>query len=506
MKFKDIFTLILIFPFLAVACSTVFSLTNTNGNTTIQSEDIPTVESGELDSNMQQPLDSEPPQGPPRSEDGQVPKEEPPDSTPMGIEEGVPGGNGSFSVEKGLATATGSVVIDGETERIADEIIKADEEDQSAVYAINGADVSLENVTIITTGDSTSNDKSSFYGLNAGVLAASGSVVHMSGGSIGTSGRDANGAFASGENSLVNLSDMTINATGGGAHGVMATLGGEMILTNVNINTSGRSSAPIATDRGSGTIKVFGGTVNTAGEGSPCYYSTGVIDVQDAICLSSGSQSVVIEGSNAVNVVDSQLTSTKEEKNGIMIYQSFSGDAQGSEGVFNMTGGSLSHTATTGPLFFITNATAYITLQNVDMNIVSGELLLASATDRWGKEGENGGTVYLTSDGQSLTGDIRADAISRVHVTLKNKSTLIGMINDDQQADSVRIMLDELSTWYLTGDSYISCVADEEGIAGDTIKNIIGNGYNVYYDGSSCSDLGNKTYTLINEGELLPME
>lgn len=45
----------------------------------------------------------------------------------------------------------------------------------------------------------------------------------------------------------------------------MATQGGLMALTDVDISTSGVHSAPIATDRGGGTITVAGGESITSG-------------------------------------------------------------------------------------------------------------------------------------------------------------------------------------------------------------------------------------------------
>ena len=97
---------------------------------------------------------------------------------------------------------------------------------------------------------------------------------------------------------------------------------------------------------------------------------------------------------------------------GVMIYQSFSGDAQGARGVFTMTGGSLANTAATGPLFYVNNSTGVIMLKGVKVTATSGALVDASANSRWGNSGPNGGNVILTADGQNLSGDMTADKIS----------------------------------------------------------------------------------------------
>ena len=407
-------------------------------------------------------------------------------------------------MDDGLATATGTYTLDGQVDTLSGETIEATAEDQSAVYAINGANLSLNDVTINTSGDSSSSDNSSFYGLNAGVLAASTSTIQMTGGSITTSGSGANGAFATGEDSTVNLTNMTISATGGGAHGVMATRGAQINLENVDITTTGRSSAPIATDRGGGTITVIGGTLNTSGEGSPCYYSTGVLDISDNTCISTGTESAVIEGANSIILNDSELTSIAAGSKGVMIYQSFSGDAQGSDGVFTMTGGSIAHLANDGPLFYVTNTNGYITLSGVEVNAASGVLLRAEGNDRWGTQGKNGGTAYFTADEQDLTGDFLADSISNMNITLQNNSVLNGAINVENVAKSAALTLDGSSTWNVTEDSYLSCLTDTAGISGTAVSNISGNGHTVYYNAAGCPALNSQTYSLNNGGTLQP--
>jgi hypothetical protein len=68
----------------------------------------------------------------------------------------------------------------------------------------------------------------------------------------------------------------------------------------------------------------------------------------------------------------------------MMIYQSMSGDATGAKGTFTMTGGSLTGTDATGPLFYITNSTGTITLKSgVTVSEASG-VLLSAAAGSWG--------------------------------------------------------------------------------------------------------------------------
>jgi hypothetical protein len=302
------------------------------------------------------------------------------------------------------------------------------------------------------------------------------------------------------------VSDTTIVAAGDGGHGVMATNGGSITLTNVKISTSGAHSAPIATDRGSGTVTVTGGTMTTSGQDSPGVYSTGDIRVIGAVITATGSEAAVIEGANLIDLTNVTLSSSFENKWGVMIFQSMSGDAEGTEGSFTMTGGSLSLTATSGPLFFVTNSTGIINLRGVAITAASGLLVEAKATERWGISGSNGGAVILTAEEQVLTGDLVADSLSSLSVTLQNNSSLTGAINSENTAKSANLTLDASSTWIVTGDSYLTCLTISGGVSGDAITNLIGNGHTVYYDASACPELGGQTYTLGNGGFLKPLD
>ena len=415
-------------------------------------------------------------------------------------------GTGGSSVEEGLSTATGAYTLSGSTAIESDQTYTASNEDQSGVYITDGGNLTLNNVTVNTSGNTSSDENSSFYGLNAGILASSGSTITVNGGTISTTGTGSNGAFAIGEGTTVNLSNVNINATGDGGHGVMATQGGTMTLTDVNMTTSGAHSAPIATDRGSGTITSTGGTLTTSGADSPCYYSTGILNISTGTCNAIGSEVAVIEGANSVNLTDTNAISNVPDKWAVMIYQSFSGDAEGSDGVFTMTGGSLTYTDAQSPLFYITNTNGYITLKGVDVTAASGILLQTEGNDRWGMSGSNGGTVYFTADSQTLTGNLIADAISTLNIELKNASSLTGAINAENTAKAVTVTLDASSSWTVTQDSYITCLVDADGISGMNITNINGNGHTVYYDATSCSALNGQTYTLNGGGTLTPAE
>ena len=404
-------------------------------------------------------------------------------------------------------TITAVYTQDGRSERADGETYTAANADQSAVYVNNSGKLTLTNAAITTSGNTSSQDNSSFHGLNAAVLAAGGSSINLSDSAIATSGGGANGAFATDARSSITLSNVTIQASADGAHGVMATNGGSLTLTNVDITTAGSSSGAIATGRGSGTINVTGGTVITSGQNSPDIYSTGAISVTGGTMRATGAEAAVIEGGNSITLTNTSLFSTMRNW-GVLIYQSTSGDVQGTQGAqgsFTMTGGSLSYDPTSGPLFYVTNATAVIKLKSVVISSASGILLKASAGD-WGTTGSNGGDVIFTADSQTLTGDLVADNLSSISLTLQKDSTWTGTINGDHTAKSTHLTLDATTSWYLTGDSYLTCLTDPGEIYDTIVANITGNGYTVYYEASACPNLHGRTYPLLAGGSLKPAE
>lgn len=405
-----------------------------------------------------------------------------------------PGGGG----EQTVVTGTGAYTVSGDTVTKSNQDIIASEVNQSVVKVTNKGTLTILNSTLTKGGGNTSSeDSSNFYGVNAGVLAEAGSTINIDSCAINTSAEGSNGIFATGAGSTINVSNVTINTTGNSSRGLDATLTGTVNAKNIKITTNGAHCAALATDRGRGTINVIDAVLNTAGEGSPGVYSTGIITVANANITATGSEAAAIEGKNSISLTDTTISGAK--KRGVMMYQSYSGDAEVGTSAFTMNRGVL--TAAEGPLFYITNTDAIINLKNIKATATSGKLLTACA-DSWGTTGVNGGNVTLNADSQTLTGDITCDKISTISVLLKNSSNLKSTINTENTGKSVAISLDSTSTWNVTGSSYVTSLTD----ADSTLGNIDDNGNTIYYDStvSANSWLNGNTITLKDGGKLAP--
>lgn len=416
-----------------------------------------------------------------------------PDGPPPGGMGMPPGGH----FDEGLVKAA-LMVAEGETVRRGEEI-RAAGENESAVVAKGTGKVELRGNTITTSGNTTSQDHSSFQGLNAGVLGRDEAEIRLSGNRISTSGLGANAIFACGKSIIYSDGDV-INCTGDGGHGIMCSGGGTIHAVNVDITTSGKNAAPVATDRGGGTITVGGGRIVSHGQDSPGLYSTGRLILSGVDIASDGAEVAVIEGSNQIRLDSCRLACSFARKWGIMVYQSFSGDAEGADGEFEAAGSAIHVTGEDSPLFFVTNSTAYIALDGNDIRCVSG-ILLDAAASRWGRQGENGGTAVITARRQVLEGSLLADADSRIRLHLTEGSLLKGTVNPGASAKAADVFIDKDSRWELSQDAYVSVIeadmAEDGGVA-----NITGNGHDLYYDAARNPSLGGKAYPLQGGGEM----
>ena len=407
----------------------------------------------------------------------------PPGDPPAGGPGGAPGGAPSA-----VDTGSGAYVLkDGEA--LTGGTYSSTNADENAIRAEGTTTSTLNNVTVDkSAGAASSNDASSFYGLNSAILALDTATLNINGGTVTATAEGANGVFAY-DGATINIKDTVINVTGGNAGGIEVAGGGTMTATNLTVNSTVK--AAIRSDRGGGTLIVDGGTYTTAGSsGAPAIYSTADITVSNATLTANDSEAVVVEGFNSVTINNSTVSgsmtgmtgnSGSENIHNVMLYQSMSGDAEVGTSSFTMNGGSL--TAKKGDMFYVTNTTSIISLNGVTLNPAEGaNLLVVSGNDAsrgWGTAGANGGKVTFNTVKQTLVGDITVDSISTLAMNITDSSTFTGSINKDgTSASSLSVKLDGTSTWSLTADSYVTAF---DG----SLDNVQTNGFKLYVNGTA---------------------
>jgi hypothetical protein len=413
-----------------------------------------------------------------------------------------PGGFGGHGPQQKNIKYTGATTLKAATSETS-KAYKSSTTDESALLISTNEAVTIAQPTISKTGDSDGGDNCSFYGVNAALLVKDGSTTTIKGGTITSSAMGANGVFsyggnggrngAEGDGTTVIIEDTKITTTGNGSGGIMTTGGGVMKAKNLTVNTSGRSSAPIRSDRGGGTVTVEGGSYTSSGQGSPVIYSTADITVSNAVLTSTMSEGAVIEGKNSITLNKCQVSVSNTRRNshaqfldGIMLFQSFSGDAASGNSHFTMNGGTL--TSSQGHLFHITNTNAIITLNGVKLtNNDPGKVLLSVCADGWQGAANK---AALNANSQQLEGNILVGSDSELTLILSDGSSFTGCIAGNitnaagdtvsTETGKVDVTLGDGCTWNLTADTHIT------SFTGD-VSCIKSNGHRLYVNGKQLS-------------------
>ncbi len=443
------------------------------------------------------------------SSDGQTPPDMP--SGENGEGQTPPDGQGPQGGE-GANTQTfdysgsysGTLTASGSENSSSDETLEATESDQNVALAQDGGTLTVDNGTLTKSGDDTNGDNCNFYGLNSIALTVgSESLTKISNSTLNATSEGSNGIFAT-DNGTVYANNDTISTTAGNSRGLDATYGGTIIANQMTISTQGDHSASIATDRGGGNVSVTNSELSTAGSGSPLLYSTGDVEVDNVTGTATGSQIAGMEGLNKIYIYNSQLSSTNNAisgsdpiKNGVIIYQSTSGDADTSaseKARFEASNSILSTTIDSGSMFYVTNTDANVVLSSTLLSFDSDNVNLLQVegndSNGWGSAGSNGATLKFTGLSETLNGNITVDSISSADIYLLEQTTYTGATSITQNANSstsadsnITMNISSDSKWVVTGDSTVTNLNVEEG--------------------GKIVDADGKTVTIVNNGKTI---
>jgi hypothetical protein len=406
----------------------------------------------------------------------------------------------SVSAAEKTAVLSGVISADGKTVTVKEKSVESVKPGQSVVVVLEGGSMTVTGTVLEKTGDSSDPDQSNFTGMNAAALASGGTLV-LENVQINTRAEGANAVFSTGKNSLITVRGIKIRTAGNSSRGLDATYGGTIHASDADITTEGAHCAALATDRGEGTVTVNGGTVSTSGEGSPVIYSTGTISASNLRGKASGSEIAVIEGKNSITLDGCSLQGAGTQ--GIMLYQSFSGDAGEGTSVFTAKNSSFT-SSSSGPFFYVTNTDAAADVSSCTFVYPSGILVKVAGNDGsrgWGEQGSNGGTFRLSAHDQKLDGDIVCDSISSMDFVLASGAVYTGAVNSAKQG-AVSVTIEKNAVWNVTGDSYLSSLKDTDV----TYANIHSGGHTVFYDEGDASGSvpAGKTVALPGGGKLVP--
>ncbi len=426
------------------------------------------------------------PQPPAMNAQGQLPPGPPPDGKFGGMQES----------SNDASSLTAVKTVDGSSLNLVGQNLASTGTNENVLLVRKDGSLTLTDSKLSKTGDSSSADASNFTGQNAIILANNSNAV-LENLTLTSDADGANAIFATGEKAQVTAKHIKIHTKNNSSRGLDATYGGTIHAEDVDITTEGAHCGALATDRGEGNVIVNGAKIHTSGEGSPCIYSTGNIQLTNGEGVATSSEIAVVEGKNSITLQNANLTG--HIKHGVMLYQSFSDDAN--VGVASFTAkDSVLNNNSSGPMFYITNTTAKAALEHTTLN-QSGDILVKITSDRWGSAGKNGGDFTLNTQNQQLNGQILANNISKVTLNLGEGSTFSGTINNDNQAETANISLTKGASWQLTADAYVTTITDEQ----TDFSNIVSNKHNIYYDKENNPHLNGRTINLPGGGKLKPM-
>ena len=418
---------------------------------------------------------------------GQPPSENPPAAGNQSGGQptsGGPGGGANTQSYDYSGTNKGELTASKKRVKVSNKTIKSTTADVNTLLAKSGGILTVKNSKITKSGDDTNGDNVNFYGINSSALAVGkGSKLFLSKSSIASTSEGSNGIFST-DKATVYANDVKITTKkSGNSRGLDATYSGVIYANKMNISTEGAHSAAVATDRGGGYISVTNSTFKTSGSVSPLIYSTGDIEVDAVKGTATGSQIAGIEGQNRILIYNSSLTSTNDAisgsdpiKNGVIIYQSTSGDAETASsklGDFEAVDSTLKTTISGGAMFYVTNTNAKVVLQNTKLDFDSSKVDLINASgnnsNSWGSQGSNGGKVTFTGIKEILKGNITVDTISNVNLYLTKNSKWTGSATIENNSagttskSPLTVNVDKSSKWVVTKSTTVSNLNVEKG-------------------------------------------
>ncbi len=352
-------------------------------------------------------------------------------------------GSAEVTIGNKTVTLNGAYVVDGTDAVINGGTYYTDAGDTNVFLVINGGSLTISNAEITKAGDAGTNESTrtsdvsddyNFYGINSVILVvgeeSSATITNCI---VNSDCSGANAIFST-DGAAVTAENVQIDTAGDSSRGVYATYEGSIEASHLTITTAGAHCAPIATDRGGGYVTVKDSLLSCSGDGSPCIYSTGEIKVENVVGTSTGAQAAVIEGKNSIEMTGCEFT-VSGGNNGIMLYQSMSGDAADSDATSEVSTLTMADTTINvtngGPLFYVTNTSTVVNLNGGNTLTADSGIFAYAAAGRWGNEGSNGGDLTLDLNGDSVADTLETDSLGSITVNTSEGSSVTGETSGD---------------------------------------------------------------------------
>jgi len=345
------------------------------------------------------------------------------------------------------------------------------EMNSSVVYATNGVELLLTRLRLNKTAGATIDENHRINGHNSALLVDGGSKVTLEFSTVNGHVSGADAITATGQGTTLDIVEGSVTVSRSEAAGVNAADGGKIRLDKTIFYTYSSQDPAMLASPG-GVIEANGIQGQSSGQASPMCFSRGDLTASGCKLMSQKWSICSVDGGKLT------LTDNSLSAGGVCGFLIYGPVDRSENGDLTLTKNSI--TVNDGPLFFVTNTSAAITVEGNKITSKSKDLMIVRSDD-WGVKGSNGGDAKLTINKQALKGNITVDSISSLQLKINKGGKLKGHINDaENRCAKVKVELAAGASWQTKGENYITSIKFDQPVE-KGVKQLKGK-HVIYYD------------------------
>lgn len=344
-------------------------------------------------------------------------------------------------------------IIDGSEESLMNETIESTQPNHSVICNQNGGTVTLDQNTLVKSGDSINTD-----GTNSIVYTTGSSFTKIDQSDLQSTSKGSSGIVAN-EKAMVYANDSTIMTSNDSSNGLEAVSSGQIIANQMDIATQGNQSAAVNVKQNDGSISLTNSILSTDGNDAPLLHANGTIEADNVSGNASHSKIAEVEGGQHLSIYNSQLSSTNNHllqneliKNGIRI-QCVQDSSTKEKARIDICNSILSTMIDEGSMFYVNGQ---------DTNIVLNKSLLSFDCDHVDLLHVSNGNVKLTSSEETMVGNITVESHAKVDMYLLDGSSYTGSTSCEEQG-TLNMNISSDSSWIVSSDCKVNCLNIESG-------------------------------------------
>lgn len=344
-------------------------------------------------------------------------------------------------------------IIDGSEESLMNETIESTQPNHSVICNQNGGTVTLDQNTLVKSGDSINTD-----GTNSIVYTTGSSFTKIDQSDLQSTSKGSSGIVAN-EKAMVYANDSTIMTSNDSSNGLEAVSSGQIIANQMDITTQGNQSAAVNVKQNDGSISLTNSILSTDGNDAPLLHANGTIEADNVSGNASHSKIAEVEGGQHLSIYNSQLSSTNNHllqneliKNGIRI-QCVQDSSTKEKARIDICNSILSTMIDEGSMFYV---------DGQDTNIVLNKSLLSFDCDHVDLLHVSNGNVKLTGSEETMVGNITVESHAKVDMYLLDGSSYTGSTSCEEQG-TLNMNISSDSSWIVSSDCKVNCPNIESG-------------------------------------------